>query len=186
MAVRDGAKEQSKCVAPRTGDLILIEAEILDMCPDQHTGWWWWWRWLFVVVVVVVLLFVGCLTSQQHASVSRRRICSDNCTCRHTVIGVADQTFYLTQSQCTDTGLTSPSADPKTPGAWQVSHWSTNVFVTDMTRPGKRSTAKAEIKPRDRYHGGRRPSSDDSLHSPTVIPPSPLDKPRNMKRYHRR
>ena len=39
---------------------------------------------------------------------------------------------------------------------------------------------------RGRYHGGRRPSSDDSLHSPTVIPPSALDKPSIMKRYHRR
>ena len=28
-----------------------------------------------------------------------------------------------------------------------------------------------------RYHGGRRPSSDDSFHSPTVIPPSALNKP---------
>ena len=37
-----------------------------------------------------------------------------------------------------------------------------------------------------RYHGGRRPSSDDSFHSPTVIPPSALDKPSIMKRYHRR
>ena len=37
-----------------------------------------------------------------------------------------------------------------------------------------------------RYHGGRRPSSDDSLHSPTVIPPSALDKPSIMKRNHRR
>ena len=37
-----------------------------------------------------------------------------------------------------------------------------------------------------RYHGGRRPSSDDSFHSPTVIPPSTLDKPSIMKRYHRR
>ena len=37
-----------------------------------------------------------------------------------------------------------------------------------------------------RYHGGRRPSSNDSLHSPTVIPPSALDKPSIMKRYHRR
>ena len=36
---------------------------------------------------------------------------------------------------------------------------------------------------RGRYHGGRRPSSDDS---PTVIPPSALDKPSIMKRYHRR
>ena len=36
------------------------------------------------------------------------------------------------------------------------------------------------------YHGGRRPSSEDSLHSPTIIPPSALDKPSIMKRYHRR
>ena len=39
---------------------------------------------------------------------------------------------------------------------------------------------------RGRYHGGRRPSSDDSFHSPTVIPPSALDKPSIMKHYHRR
>ena len=39
---------------------------------------------------------------------------------------------------------------------------------------------------RGRYHGGRRPSSDDSLHSPTVIPPSALDKLSIMKRYHHR
>ena len=39
---------------------------------------------------------------------------------------------------------------------------------------------------RSRYHGGRRPSSDDSFHSPTGIPPSALDKPSIMKRYHRR
>ena len=72
-------------------------------------------------------LFVGWLTSQQHASVSQGRICSDNFTCCHTEIQVADQTFYLTQSQYTDTGPTSPSADPITPGAWQGSHWSANV-----------------------------------------------------------
>ena len=36
------------------------------------------------------------------------------------------------------------------------------------------------------YHGGRRLSSDDSFHSPTVIPPSALDKPSIMMRYHRR
>ena len=66
---------------------------------------------------------VGCLTSQQHASVSQGRVCSDNCTCCHTEIEVADQTFHLTQSQYTDTGPTSPSTDPITPGAWQGSHW---------------------------------------------------------------
>ena len=64
-----------------------------------------------------VCLFVGCLASQQQASVFQGRICSDNFTCCHTEIEVADQTFYLTQSQYTDTGPTSPSADPLSPGA---------------------------------------------------------------------
>ena len=35
------------------------------------------------------------LTSQQQASVSQGRICTDNFTCCHTEIEVADQTFYL-------------------------------------------------------------------------------------------
>ena len=74
----------------------------------------------------IVCLLVGCLTSQQQASVSQGRICSDNFTCCHTETEVADPTFYLTQSQYTDTGPTSPSADPITPGAWQGSHWSAN------------------------------------------------------------
>ena len=87
--------------------------------------------------VPAVLLCVGCLTSQQHASVSQVRICTDKFTCFHTEREVADQTFYLTPSQYIDTGLTSPSADPVTPGAWQGSHWSANFKVTGMTRPGK-------------------------------------------------
>ena len=81
--------------------------------------------------------FFGCLTSQQHASVSQGRICSDNFMSCHTEIEVADQTFYLTQSQYTDTRPTSPSTDPITPGAWQGSHWSANFEITGMTRPPK-------------------------------------------------
>ena len=77
-------------------------------------------------VIGCCCLLVGCLTSQQQSSVSQGRICSDNCTCCHTEIEVADQTFYLTQSQYTDTGPTSPSADNISPGAWQGSHWSAN------------------------------------------------------------
>ena len=73
-----------------------------------------------------VCLLVVCLMSQQHASVSQGRICSGNFTCCHTEIEVADQTVYLTQSQYTDTGLTSPSADPTIPGTWQGSHWRGN------------------------------------------------------------
>ena len=76
---------------------------------------------------LVLFCFVGCLTSQQHASVFQGRICSDKFTCCHTEIQVEDQTFHLTQPQYTDTGPTSPSADPITPGAWQGSHWSANV-----------------------------------------------------------
>ena len=86
---------------------------------------------------VLLLLLFGCLTSQQHASVSQGRICSGNCTCCHTEVEAVEQTFYLTQSQYTDTGPTSPNTDPITPGAWQGSHWSANCLVTRMTRPGK-------------------------------------------------
>ena len=64
--------------------------------------------------------YVGCLTSQQHTSVSQGRICSDY----FAEIEVADQAFYLTQSQYTDAGPTSPSADPVTSGNSQSSHWS--------------------------------------------------------------
>ena len=78
---------------------------------------------------------------------SQRRICSDNFTCCHTEIEVADPTFYLTRSQYTDTGPTSPSADPITPGAWQGSHWSANFWVTGMTRPPKKSRRKRESNP---------------------------------------
>ena len=109
-----------------------------------------------------VCLSVGWFfTSQQQASVSQRRICSDNFTCCHTEIEVAEQTFYLTQSQYTDTGPTSPNADPITPGAWQGSHWSANFEVTGMTRPRKNPVASG-IRTRDLplsrwtpYHGQR-------------------------------
>ena len=84
-----------------------------------------------------ICCFVGCFTSQQCASVSQGWICSDNFTCFHIEIHVADQTFYPTQSQITATRPTSPSADPITPGAWQSSRWSADFQVTGTTRPGK-------------------------------------------------
>ena len=102
-------------------------------------------------------MLVGCLTSQQQASVSQGRICSDFFTCCHTEIEVADQTFYLTQSQYTDTGLTSPSADPMSPGAWQGSHWSANFEVTGMTRPRK-SPVVSGIRTRDLPLSRRTPT----------------------------
>ena len=131
------------------------------------------------------MLFAGCLTSQQHASVSQTRICSDNCTCFHTETEAAGQNFNLTQSQYADTGPTSPSVDPTTSGTWQGIRRITQFLATGLIRPRKRSTPKSRIEPRGRYHGGRRLSSDDSLNSPNVILPSALDKPSIIKRYHR-
>ena len=50
-----------------------------------------------IYLMQFVCWLVGCLKSQQQASVSQGRICSDNFTCRHTEIEVADPTFHLTQ-----------------------------------------------------------------------------------------
>ena len=86
------------------------------------------------------MLLAGCLTSQQPTSVSQGHVCSENCTCFHTGTEVARQTFYLTRSQYTDTGPTSPSANPVTPGAWQGSYSSTNVDVTGSAGPVPGST----------------------------------------------
>ena len=99
---------------------------------------------------------LACLTSQTQAGVSQKRICSDKFTCCHTETEAAGHTIHLTQSQYTDTGSTSPSADLITPGAWQGSPWSANVLVTGMTRPGKIPTAKAGIEPRIFHSRGRR------------------------------
>ena len=85
----------------------------------------------------------------------RDRFCTDNFTSCHTEIEVADPTFYLTQSQYTDPGSTSPIADPMTPGAWQGSHWNANFLVSDMTRPGK-IPSQAGFEPRIFSSRGRR------------------------------
>ena len=94
-----------------------------------------------------ICLLVACLTSQQHASVSQGRICSDNFTCCHTEIEVADPTFYLTQSQYTDTGPTSPSADPLTPGAWQGSHWNASFLSHWYDSIPEKSRRKRDSNP---------------------------------------
>ena len=95
---------------------------------------------------IVCCLLVACLLSQQHACESQGRICSDHFSCCHTKTEVADQTFYLTQSQYTDTGSSSPSADPIAPGAWQGSHWNANFKINGMTRPRNIPMARVGIK----------------------------------------
>ena len=51
-----------------------------------------------------VCWLVALRSSNRLDRVSQGRICLDNFTCCHTEIEVADQMFYLTQSQYTDTG----------------------------------------------------------------------------------
>ena len=109
------------------------------------------------------LLFVGSLIIfQQHASVSQKWICFDNCMCCYTEIEVADQIWQAL----------SPSTDPMILGTWQGSHWSTNFKVT-----GKIWSGAGIMEADNRLVM--------SFHSPTVIPPSVLDKSSIMKRYHR-
>ena len=69
---------------------------------------------------------LGCLTSQQHTSVSQGRICSEKCTSCHAEIKAADLALYLTKSQHTDTGPTSPSANRIRPGACRGNHRNAN------------------------------------------------------------
>ena len=61
---------------------------------------------------------------------------------------------------------------------WLASCWQSRTFLCCVLQ--------SSLRTRGRYHGGRRPSSDDSFHSPIVIPPSAIDDPSIMKRYHRR
>ena len=109
---------RSTTVCPGTYETNVPKGWVLDIAIKQKTKY---------ARKRETCLLVACLTSQQHASVSQGRICSDNCTCCHTETEVADPTFHLSQSQYTDTGPTSPSADPITPCAWQgsqfLSHW---------------------------------------------------------------
>ena len=94
-----------------------------------------------------LLLFVGCITSQQHASVTQGGPCSDNCTCCHAEMEVGDQACYLALSQYTNIGPTSPGADLIMPGARHGSHW-----FTGKIPPGISPMGKAGIEPMSAVH----------------------------------
>ena len=127
---------------------------------------------------VFVCWLVGCLTSQQQASVSQGRIRSDNFTCCHTEIEAADQTFYLTQSQYTDTGPTSPRTDPIMPGAWQGSHWSTNDSTPKKSRRKRDSNLGSSAleadalttRPTRRSQGGGKKERGDARKMTAISP----------------
>ena len=75
-----------------------------------------------------------------HVPATRKSISGSdqlNCTCCHTEIDAAHQTCYLILSSQTDTGTTSPNADPVMPGTWQGSHQSTSLEIGGITLLGK-------------------------------------------------
>ena len=80
-----------------------------------------------------------------------------------TMIEVADPTFYLTQSQYTHTGPTSPSTEPITPGAWQGSHWSANGLSHWYD-----STPEKSRRQRDSNRGSSALEAD-ALRADTVV-----------------
>ena len=71
----------------------------------------------FHLIVVVISWLIWCPSSTH--SVSLGQIYSDKCTCSHTKMQVANQTWFLTPSQYTDTWMIIPGSDPVMPGAWQ-------------------------------------------------------------------
>ena len=74
-------------------------------------------------------------------------------TCCHIEIEAADQTFYLTQPQYTDTWPTSLNADPLTPGSWQGSH-RVSSFRSLVCWTRKNPHGKARIEARIYRTGG--------------------------------
>ena len=108
-----------------------------------------------VVVKVSVIIFGGWLLNvpAKCECISGTDLLNDTC-CR-TETEVSDQTFYLTQSQYTDTGPTSPGTDPLTPGAWQGSHWSAN-----FSSHWYDSTPEKSRRKRDSNPGSYAPEAD--------------------------
>ena len=69
-----------------------------------------------------LLLLAACLTPQKLARLSQGWVCLDSCLCCHTETEVAGQICTFTQSQCTDTELTSASTYLTMSGARQGGH----------------------------------------------------------------
>ena len=96
------------------------------------------------MLIVCLLLNVPA----RYYSVSQGRACSDDCSCCHTDAETAGQPLHITQSRYTDTGRTSPRANPISPDPWQDSHWSTKFEVTGRTQNVKIPAEKAGTEPR--------------------------------------
>ena len=69
-------------------------------------------------------------------------------------------------------------------GAAPWSFWGQHVAGSVTTDSSETATVRTRAVPWGLYHGGRRPSSDDNFHSPSVILPSALHKPSIMKLYY--
>ena len=95
------------------------------------------------------------------------------------------QQMYSLLSQNTAINSQHTAGDAHSLNVQQHTHTQETLQETHTVMYNMRH-ALCRRKTGGRYHGGRRPSSDDIFHSPTVIPPSALHKPSVMKYYHRR
>ena len=95
-------------------------------------------------------LFVGCLTSQQHASsVSHGRVCSDSCTCCHTERYTLRIKLFISSSHSIlKPGQPVPELILLRQAPGRVATGIPMFEATGVTRPGKISTAIAGIEPR--------------------------------------
>ena len=70
---------------------------------------------------------------------SQERICLDRSACCHTDTEVEDQSCYLTRSQYSDNGPTSPCTDLVTPSAWRGSRQSTYFRTRKVSKLASKS-----------------------------------------------
>ena len=89
-----------------------------------------------------------------------------------TIVGasaqVAVQTCCLSQSQCTDTSPTSPSANPVMPHAWRGIHYNTSFEVTGRSGPGHVGINSSISS--NRRHLASRPQRQCWSHMPLTEP----------------
>ena len=117
-----------------------------------------------------MLLFVGwlvgCQTFQQLASVSQGRICSGKCMWCDSEIEVTGQTYYLTQSQYTDTGPTSPRSNFLSHPVTVYWHWANQSQVKLSTSPSHSILTLGQPVPGQTFYLTQSQYSDTGPTSP--------------------
>ena len=110
-SVQDHGQPDLVVVGGEYGSTLVQQAGLEVATQRQHiaqpvaVGW----KLLSVYLHTPLHSSAGCLTSTQHGTGLRNGSVQTNCTCCHTKTEAADQIYYLTLSQHTDTGPAGPS-----------------------------------------------------------------------------